>query len=176
MADQICKDISRFSESEIYLFKEGTLFRAYDHLGAHVMSRDGVKGVYFAVWAPNAERVSVVGDFNGWDSNRHVLTPRWDSSGIWEGFIPAVRPGALYKFYIISKGNHQHFQKKDPYAFGSENPPATASVVADLSYAWQDEAWMQSRQAKNSLQAPMSIYELHLGSWMRNVEENRWLT
>ncbi|MEW5894684.1 MAG: 1,4-alpha-glucan branching protein GlgB [Candidatus Omnitrophota bacterium] len=175
MTNQIFYDVSRFGEEEIYYFKEGTLYRAYKYLGAHPMERQGVKGVYFAVWAPNAGSVSVIGDFNEWNNQSHPLSSRWDSSGIWEGFIPGINAGALYKFHIKSRFDGYQADKKDPFAFGSENPPSTASIVVDLSYEWQDGDWMAVRKKHNSSQSPISIYELHLGSWMRNVEENRWL-
>lgn len=176
MPEIICHDVTRFTDKEIYHFKEGTLFRAYDHLGAHVMERDGVPGIYFAVWAPNAEGVAVIGDFNQWDFQKHPLGARWDSSGIWEGFIPGLKPGALYKYHIFSNVDNYRFDKKDPYAFGSELPPKTASVVSDLKYEWNDGDWMGSRRKNNSLESPISIYELHLGSWMYNTEEDRWLS
>ena len=172
----ISYEISRFTDREIYFFKEGTLTRAYEYLGAHVMEDNGVSGVYFSVWAPNAGAVSIVGDFNSWDCRAHPMTARWDSSGIWEGFIPGVKSGALYKYHIVSRHDNYQSDKKDPYAFGSENPPKTASVVCDLSYSWNDQGWMRDRKKHNALNAPMSIYELHLGSWMRHADTNTWLS
>lgn len=169
-------DISRFTEKEIYHFKEGTLFAAYEHLGAHVMAREGEAGVYFAVWAPNAETVSVIGDFNQWNDSMNVMAARWDGSGIWEGFIPGLNSGTVYKFHIKSRLNGYQFDKIDPYAFGSEVPPRTASVVHSLDYHWNDSSWMGKRRGHNGLQSPISIYEMHLGSWRKNVEENRCLT
>ncbi len=130
-------DVTRFGEKEIYHFKEGTLFRMYDHLGSHLMRRDGTEGVYFAVWAPNAAVVSVVGDFNGWNASSHLLTSRWDSSGIWEGFVPGIESGALYKFHIMSKTHQYQCEKKDPFAFGTEIPPLEIyfinSILCNLS-------------------------------------------
>jgi len=172
----ISYEISRFTDKEVYYFKEGTLTRAYRHLGAHLMKHSGVSGVYFSVWAPNAGAVSVVGDFNAWDAGAHPLAARWDSSGIWEGFIPGIQDGALYKYHMTSKYDNYQFEKKDPYAFGSENPPLTASVVCELSYAWNDGDWIKNRKKHNALDAPMSIYELHLGSWMRHEQDNTCLS
>jgi len=168
---------SLITDHDTYLFKEGNHFQLYKKLGAHLAKVNGIEGTYFAVWAPNAHSVSVIGDFNGWNRESHKLGVRWDSSGIWEGFIPQVKKGFLYKYYIVSKENGYAVEKTDPYAFYNEVPPKTASVVWDLDYKWKDERWMKERHQKNSLNAPMSIYEIHLGSWRRVVEENyRWLT
>jgi 1,4-alpha-glucan branching enzyme len=170
------------TEQDIYLFREGTHFRTYEKLGAHVIEGPaaqemGGPGTYFGVWAPNAAKVSVVGDFNGWRPDANPLEPRPDSSGIWSGFIPGVRHGALYKYHIVSNHHGYTVQKADPYAFMSECPPRTASVVWDLSYEWGDEEWMRSRASANAMSAPWSIYEVHLGSWRRVPEEhNRPLT
>jgi 1,4-alpha-glucan branching enzyme len=168
------------TDQDIYLFREGTHVRAYEKLGAHpeATPKAGDKqGTHFGVWAPNAAAVSVVGDFNGWNPSSHFLEPRADSSGIWEGFISGVRPGAVYKYHIVSRHAGYSVDKADPYAFFAEVPPRTASVVWDLSYEWGDEEWMKTRARKNALDAPMSIYEVHLGSWKRVPEEhNRSLT
>jgi len=170
-------DFSLFSEQDIYLFKEGRHFRLYNKFGAHPVCHRNVGGVYFAVWAPNARYVSVMGDFNDWDKGAHPLQARWDSSGVWEGFVPKIGPGALYKFFIHSNNNDYQADKIDPYAFYAECPPRTSSIVWDLQYAWKDQAWMETRRQKNALDAPISIYEIHLGSWRRKVEEqNRALT
>jgi 1,4-alpha-glucan branching enzyme len=168
----IYHDVSRFGEEDIYLFKEGNHFRLYDKLGSYEMQRDGVPGVYFAVWAPNAQSVSVIGDFNGWNNQSHFLKARWDSSGIWEGFIPNLASGAIYKYHIVSHHNDFQADKADPFAFFAEIPPCTASKVWTTEYKWQDNSWMKNRAAKNSAQAPVSIYEVHLGSWRRVPEEN----
>jgi 1,4-alpha-glucan branching enzyme len=161
------------TEQDIYLFREGTFVRAYEKLGAHATPQ----GTHFGVWAPNAASVSVVGDFNGWNPSSHNLQPRGDSSGIWEGLVPGVRPGTLYKYHIASRHAGYTVDKADPYAFYAEVPPRTASVVWDLSYEWGDEEWMRTRERKNALDGPMSIYEVHLGSWRRVPEEhNRSLT
>jgi len=168
---------SLFTDFDISLFKEGTHFREYNKFGAHLMIKDGIQGTYFAVWAPNAESVSVVGDFNEWNPRNHFLHVRWDSSGIWEGFISGVGSGNLYKYNIKSKYNNYQVQKKDPFSFYNEKAPDTASIVWDLDYKWNDSKWMKNRSKKNSLNAPMSIYEIHFGSWKRVVEEgNRFLT
>jgi 1,4-alpha-glucan branching enzyme len=159
-----------------HLWNEGTNIRAYRTMGAHLATIDGVAGASFAVWAPNAERVSVIGDFNGWDKESHALRELGDS-GIWQGFLPGVRQGATYKYHVRSR--HQGFavDKADPFGFMHETAPATQSIVWDLDYAWGDDAWMRGRHAKNGLAAPMSVYEVHLGSWRRNPEEgNRSLT
>ncbi|HBC46817.1 MAG TPA: 1,4-alpha-glucan branching enzyme, partial [candidate division Zixibacteria bacterium] len=165
------------TDQDIYLFKEGNHFKLYEKLGSHLGELDGVSGTFFAVWAPNAARVSVVGDFNGWNPDSHILGVRWDSSGIWEGFIPGITNGALYKYHIISNNNGYTVQKADPFAFRSETPPKTASVVWDLRYNWQDSDWLSTRGVHNSLSSPISMYEVHAGSWRRTPEEdNRSLT
>src|SRR5262245_55046046 len=138
------------------------------------MNLDGVDGVHFAVWAPNAERVSVIGDFNGWKPSRHYLKPV-QSSGIWAGFIPGVQRGACYKYHVISRHLTYDVDKTDPFAVYREVPPRTGSVVWDLEYDWGDAEWMLQRRRHNSLTAPMSVYEVHLGSWRRG-EDNRFLT
>lgn len=165
------------TDYDIYLFKEGNHFHLYEKMGAHMVEQDGIRGVYFAVWAPNAEAVSVIGDFNDWDNNKNPLNPRWDESGIWEGFIPNIGKGTIYKYHIRSRFNNYEVDKADPFAFYSEVPPKTASVVWDLSYEWNDQEWMKNRHRHNSQDAPISIYEVHLGSWRRVLEEgNRPLT
>ncbi|MBI5440430.1 MAG: 1,4-alpha-glucan branching protein GlgB [Deltaproteobacteria bacterium] len=170
-------DQSLLTEHDVYLFREGNHFRLYDKLGAHVVEAQGVPGTQFAVWAPNAEAVSVIGDFNGWDRGAHPLKPRWDSSGIWEGFIPGVGDGALYKYHIVGREDGFRADKGDPYATLWERPPSTASVVHRLDYRWNDEEWMSRRHERNGLESPISIYEVHLGSWRRVPgEESRFLT
>ena len=165
-------DLSRLTEHDIYLFKEGSHFRLYDKLGAHPMAHEGVSGVVFAIWAPNAARVSVVGDFNGWDPGPHPLRVRGDGSGIWEGFIPGIGQGERYKYRIHSHHRGHVVDKGDPYAMLWEAPPATASVVWDLDYQWDDREWMAQRAEVNRLDAPHAIYEVHLGSWRRIPEDN----
>jgi 1,4-alpha-glucan branching enzyme len=169
-------DVSRLTDDDLYLFNEGTHHRLYEKLGAHPMYLDGAAGTCFAVWAPNAREVSVIGDFNGWQRGRLPLRER-GTSGIWEGFIVGVGAGALYKYFIASHFNNYSVEKADPFAFFSEVPPRTASVVRDLDYKWGDGAWMEKRRGANSLDAPVSVYEVHLGSWRRVPEEgNRSLT
>ena len=167
---------SSLSGEDLYLFNEGSHLRLYEKLGAHLNLADPAEGVRFAVWAPNAERVCLIGDFNGWDNTRHPLSPR-GSSGIWEGLVPSAKQGHAYKYFIASRHHGYCVEKADPFAFYSEIPPRTASRVWDLSYRWQDAQWMASRSKRNRLSAPMAIYEMHLGSWMRFPEEaGRWLT
>ncbi|QQR67801.1 MAG: 1,4-alpha-glucan branching protein GlgB [Candidatus Brocadia sp.] len=168
---------SLFTDHDVYLFKEGSHFLLYDKLGSHLMAVHENKGVYFAVWAPNAARVSVIGDFHQWDRESHPLTMRKDDSGIWEGFIEGVGNGTVYKYHIISRYKNYSVDKGDPFAMRWETPPKTASLVWDLNYEWQDDAWMNTRHKVNSLKEPFAIYEIHLGSWRRVPEEgNRYLT
>ncbi|MET0509688.1 MAG: 1,4-alpha-glucan branching protein GlgB [Burkholderiaceae bacterium] len=155
------------TDHDIYLFREGTHQRLHERLGAHPLERDGVSGTWFAVWAPNAERVAVIGDFNGWSHDRDPLNPRSDSSGIWEGFVAGAAPGNCYKYRIISGHDGSALEKADPIAFATEVPPQTASRIAALDYQWSDDQWMKDRVVHNALDAPMSVYEMHLGSWMR---------
>jgi 1,4-alpha-glucan branching enzyme len=166
---------SLFTDFDIDLFKAGKHFKLYEKLGAHLIEVNGVKGVYFAVWAPTAHSVSVVGDFNYWTQGEHLLNVRWDSSGIWEGFIPDISKGTLYKYKIQSNIDGIVTEKADPFALYCEKPPHTASVVWDLDYKWKDENWMQNRKEKNALDKPYSVYEVHLGSWKR-AEQNRFLS
>src|SRR5690606_31193233 len=149
--------------------------RLYEKLGAHLVDLNDFQGAYFAVWAPNAERVAVVGDFNGWSEKANYLQPR-GSSGIWEGFIPGIQKGALYKFHITSRYGGYQVQKSDPFALHTEMPPRTASILWDLEYEWNDQEWMAKRAERNGLDRPISIYEVHIGSWMYMAEENRPLT
>ncbi len=166
---------SLFSEFDINLFKSGKHFRLYEKLGSHPMEIDGVKGTYFAVWAPTARSVSVVGDFNGWNEYEHLLHVRWDASGIWEGFIPEVGQGEIYKYKIHSNNHGVVTEKADPFARYCEQPPKTASVIWEADYDWKDKKWMDTRKSKNSLDTPFSVYEVHLGSWKRGAD-NKFLT
>ncbi|MGL4384031.1 MAG: 1,4-alpha-glucan branching protein GlgB [Flavobacterium sp.] len=167
---------SLFTEFDIDLFKAGKHFRLYEKLGAHPIELDGVKGVYFAVWAPSAQSVSVVGDFNYWIAGNHELYVRWDASGIWEGFIPNITKGTTYKYKIQSSNNGIVTEKADPFAFYCEKPPHTASVIWDLDYQWDDDKWMKSRKEHNALDKPYSVYEVHLGSWKRHADDNSFLS
>ena len=165
------------TDQDVYLFREGTLFRAYDKLGAHLCEIDGVPGARFGVWAPNAERVSVMGDFNDWSPTASPLKVREDGSGLWEGFIPALTEGSRYKYHIVSRYGDYEVDKGDPYAFQCEPPPLTASILSKTEYPWSDSDWASQRKRRDALDAPMSIYEVHLGSWRRVPEDgNRSLT
>ena len=158
-------------ELDMHLFVEGTHLRTYEKLGAHCVEVDGVAGVNFAVWAPNARRVSVVGDFNDWDGRRHPMRLRVEA-GIWELFLPGVAPGALYKYELIGCHGQLLPLKCDPYGFYAEVPPKQASVVYDLkSYDWTDAAWIERRRHGEDRERPVSIYEVHLGSWRLNADE-----
>ena len=170
------RDHVLLGEEDLHFFNEGTHLRLYEKLGAHALTVDGEAGTYFAVWAPNAEQVFVLGDFNGWSKSSHPLSSR-GPSGIWKGFFPGIGTGAIYKYYVVSQYNDYRVDKMDPFAFRTETPPATGSVVWDLAYEWHDREWMASRRQRHALDAPMAIYEVHLGSWRRAPEEgNRSLT
>ncbi len=162
---------SLLTEHDIYLFKEGNHFKLFEKMGSHVTTVDGVRGTHFAVWAPNARAVSVMGDFNGWNKESHPLKVREDSSGIWEGFIKGLGNGTIYKYHIVSRENGYQVDKGDPFAFHWETPPKTASIVWDINYEWGNGDWMQKRHTANALDAPYSIYEVHLGSWRRVPEQ-----
>ena len=158
---------------ELYLHAEGTNHESYRTLGAHLVECEGVAGVRFAVWAPNPEMVSVIGDFNRWDRTWHPMRMR--EAGIWELFIPGLGAGANYKFSVLARSGQEQ-QKCDPYGFHTETPPKTASIVWSLgNYVWNDAEWMEARATRDRLHQPVSIYEVHLGSWMRGPE-NRFLT
>ncbi|HTO69063.1 MAG TPA: 1,4-alpha-glucan branching protein GlgB [Myxococcota bacterium] len=155
---------------DLYLFNEGSHLRLWEKLGAHPHRQDGVDGVFFAVWAPNAERVSAIGDWNGWDPAAHPLRPV-GGSGIWAGFVPGISRGARYKYRVEAHGGAFRVDKTDPFAFHCEVSPRTASLVWTLEYEWGDQAWLESRAGRNSLHAPMTTYELHVGSWRRVPEQ-----
>ena len=161
---------SLLTANDSYLFNEGSHFRLYDKLGAHVVTDNGVTGTYFAVWAPDAEVVSVIGEFNGWNKDSHQLAPK-AHTGIWEGFFPDVGKGALYKYHIASRFQAYRVDKADPFSLFNEIPPKTASIVWDLDFVWNDGQWMAARHQINRLDKPMAIYEMHLGSWRRNFAE-----
>ncbi len=173
MKRSIHYDISVWEEMDTYLFKEGTHTRLYEKLGSRLMQRAGVSGVYFAVWAPNANYVSVIGDFNDYDASVHPLRLRDDGTGVWEGFVEQVEIGMTYKYHIVSGVDGSVGEKTDPYAFYCEVPPKTASRVWSIEgYEWKDDVWMDLRKDRNSHTSPVNIYEVHLGSWRRKVEEN----
>jgi 1,4-alpha-glucan branching enzyme len=165
------------TDYDLYLFGEGTNYLSYEKLGAHLRELEGVRGVHFAVWAPNARRVSVVGDFNSWDGRAHPMRSR-GASGIWELFVPELDEGAIYKFEILSCIGEHLALKTDPYGYSAELRPKSASVVCSLErYSWNDSAWLEARAASRWPQSPMSIYEVHAGSWRRkSSESDRWLT
>jgi len=156
--------VPSLSAEDFYLFNEGTHLRIYDKLGAHPGEKDGVAGTFFAVWAPNAKKVHVIGDFNSWDPAKHHL--KSSDSGVWHGFVPGVGRGAVYKYHIVSQTGAK-LEKADPVGFLHEVPPKSASVVWELDYAWNDGKWMSERRSRNAHGAPMSVYEVHLGSWRR---------
>ena len=169
-------DVSLLTDDDIYLFNEGSHFHLYEKLGSHLFTRDGVDGTYFAVWAPDAKEVFVIGDFNGWHKKSHPLQPK-KQSGIWEGFIPGVGRGDNYKYHICSRFDGYKVDKADPFAFLCEVPPKTGSIVWDLAYTWADGEWMANRANSNRSDRPLTIYEMHLGSWRRlPAEQNRPLS
>ena len=175
-AGEVAPAESFISDNDLYLFNEGTHARLYEKLGAHRVKIRGVEGTCFAVWAPNAEAVFVTGSFNDWNKENHPLARR-ANSGIWEGFIPGVPKGALYKYFVKSRSMGYRADKSDPFSVFNEIPPKTASIVWDLEYAWGDRDWMAARRERNALNKPISIYEMHLGSWRRVPEEgNRSLS
>jgi 1,4-alpha-glucan branching enzyme len=167
---------SLLTEQDLYLFNEGSHFRLFERLGAHPVVEGTTAGTYFAVWAPEARQVSVIGDFNRWDHTAALLTPK-GASGIWEGFLPGVKTGARYKYHIASRHHGYSADKADPFGFYHEIPPQQASIVWPLDYAWEDRAWMERRRTRQPLQDAVSIYEVHLGSWRRVPEDgNRSLS
>ncbi len=171
-------EVSRLSEMDIYLFKQGSHSKLYEKLGSHAMEVSGDRGVYFAVWAPNAAYVSVRGDFNDYSTDSHPLKLRDDDSGIWEGFVAGVEQGLTYKYHIVSKFHNIVHDKSDPFGFYAELPPKSASRVWNIeNYGWDDKGWMDGRYQNNAHDAPITVYEVHLGSWRRHVEEGeRYLT
>jgi 1,4-alpha-glucan branching enzyme len=171
------KSLSLLTDHDLYLFNEGSQFRLYEKLGAHIVNNGGTpgtgveSGTYFAVWAPNADHVSVIGEFNDWEKASHSLKPK-GQSGIWEGFIPGIGKGTLYKYHIGSRFNRYRVDKADPFSVFNEIPPKFASIVWDLDYAWNDHEWLAGRSQRQGLDKPMTIYEMHVGSWRRVGEEH----
>ncbi len=157
---------SLFTDFDIHLFRQGKHYRIYEKLGSHIIEVDGQPGTYFAVWAPSAREVAVMGNFNNWNKKSHPLAPRWDGSGIWEGFIPGVGKGDLYKYHILASDG-RNLSKGDPYALFWEIPPNTASIVWDMDYKWEDGAWLEQRKKSAGLDQPYSVYEVHLGTWKK---------
>jgi 1,4-alpha-glucan branching enzyme len=164
------KSFSLLTDFDISLFQGGKHFRMYEKLGSHLVECEGERGVHFAVWAPNAKRVSVTGDFNGWAPDSHVLKPRWDSSGIWEGFIPGLGKGTIYKYHVKTHAGVD-LDKGDPYALLWETPPRTASVVWEFDYHWNDDKWLKTRLEKAGKPQPWSVYEVHPGSWKKIAKD-----
>ncbi|MFM2267707.1 MAG: 1,4-alpha-glucan branching protein GlgB [Bacteroidota bacterium] len=170
------KYFSLFTDFDINLFKAGKHYKIYEKMGSHIVSDGADSGVYFSVWAPNARAVSVIGNFNYWDRTANKMNVRQDGSGIWEIFVPEIGEGETYKYCILTPDGNW-VEKTDPYAFMWETPPRTASIVWDLKYQWKDSAWLAERNKKSGKPQPMSVYEVHLGSWQRNAYEgNRSLT
>jgi 1,4-alpha-glucan branching enzyme len=161
--------VSRLSDEDLYLFNEGSHLELYRKLGAHPGEVEGAEGCWFAVWAPAAERVAAIGDFNDWDPAAHPLEPR-GSSGVWEGFVPGAEPGDRYKYHVVSREEDYRVEKADPFGLRHEEPPRTASVIWEPDYQWGDDAWMEERADRQALDAPTSIYEVHLGSWRRHED------
>lgn len=159
---------SLLTEFDSNLFKSGKHFNLHEKLGSFPLTREDVKGTHFAVWAPNAETVQVIGDFNYWNGEGYELYPRWDGTGIWEGFVPEIGKGTVYKYRIHSNNHGQVLEKGDPFAIHWEVPPKTASIVWDVDYKWKDSKWLKKRKKTNQLGQPFSVYEVHIGSWRRN--------
>ena len=176
MSWQGARGKSLITDDDLHLFNEGTHARLYEKLGAHRSRVGGSEGTYFAVWAPNAEAVFVTGSFNDWNKESQPLARR-AHSGIWEGFVPGIGKGTLYKYFVRSRFGGYRADKADPFSIFNEIPPKTASIVWDLDYSWGDHGWMAERRERNALNKPMSTYEMHLGSWRRVPEEgNRSLS
>ncbi len=169
-------NFSLLTDFDIHLFKSGKHYKLYEKLGAHLVSVEKQKGTYFAVWAPNAKSVSVIGEFNHWTSGQHKLVPRWDESGIWEGFFSGIGKGEAYK-YAIHSNTGEYLEKADPFAFYCEQPPHTASIIWESDHHWKDSMWMHERKKSVGAPKPYSVYEVHMGSWKRKLEEgNRSLS
>lgn len=174
--DEASTSFSLLTDFDIHLFKTGKHFKLYEKLGAHKVTHNGVSGTFFAVWAPNAKEVSVIGNFNHWQKGHHKLSPRWDESGIWEGFFPSIHQGEAYKYGITAQSD-EFLEKADPFAFYAEVAPKTASIVWQPGHTWADQEWQQKKRNEAGNAKPYSVYEVHFGSWRRKVEEdNRSLT
>lgn len=167
---------SLLTDFDIHLFRSGKHFKLYEKLGAHVVTPNDKSGTFFAVWAPNAKEVSVIGNFSHWQRGHYKLTPRWDESGIWEGFFAGIHQGEAYKYAIVSNTG-EVLEKADPFAFYAEVAPNTASIVWEPGHTWTDQQWQQKKRSEAGSAKPYSVYEVHFGSWRRKVEEdNRSLT
>ncbi|HEY5824591.1 MAG TPA: 1,4-alpha-glucan branching protein GlgB [Cyclobacteriaceae bacterium] len=164
-------NFSLLTDFDIHLFKSGKHYKLHEKLGAHLATHNGAKGTYFAVWAPNARTVSVIGNFNQWNGDLNKMNPRWDESGIWEVFIPGITKGETYK-YAIHSNTGEYLEKADPFAFYAEVPPKTASIVWEAEYKWKDQVWLNDRKKSIGQNKPYSVYEMHFGSWRRKLEDN----
>lgn len=168
--------VSLLTDFDIHLFRSGKHFKLHEKMGAHVVKSGNKEGTYFAVWAPNAKAISVIGNFNQWKGGVHKMSPRWDESGIWEGFFTDIKHGEAYK-YAIHSNTGAYVDKSDPFAFYCETPPKTASIIWEPKYDWKDEVWMKERKLMAGKPKPYSVYEVHFGSWKRKAQEsNRSLT
>jgi 1,4-alpha-glucan branching enzyme len=163
-------NFSLLTDFDIHLFRSGKHYKLYEKLGAHAAVFKGQSGTYFAVWAPNATAISIIGNFNHWQNGKHNLNPRWDESGIWEGFIPGIEKGEAYKYALYSNTG-EYFEKADPFALYTEIPPRTASIVWEHEYPWKDQPWLEKRKSLAGKSQPYSVYEVHLGSWKRKPED-----
>lgn len=168
--DTMPASFTLFTEFDVHLFKTGKHYKLYDKMGAHRVTYEGQEGTYFAVWAPNATAISVIGNFNTWKDGQHKLFARWDESGIWEGFFSDINHGEAYK-YAIHSNTGEYMEKADPFATFAEMPPMTASIVWAPKFEWKDEAWLNERKASAGKPKPYSVYEVHYGSWRRKIEE-----
>jgi 1,4-alpha-glucan branching enzyme len=171
----IVQHFSLFTDYDIQLFAAGKHYKLYEKFGSHLQTVDKVKGVSFAVYAPGAKAVNVIGNFNHWNGENHQLSVRWDGSGIWEGFIPGLQNGEIYKYRIESHHDNKLREKADPFSRYYEMPPKSASCIWDKKYKWKDSTWMSSRNTRNNLNSPMSIYECHFGSWKKTEDDSRSL-
>lgn len=166
----VMESFSLITDFDIHLFKSGKHYKLYEKLGARIVKNGKTEGAYFAVWAPNAKAVSVIGNFNTWGDNKHKLHPRWDQSGIWEGFFPDIKHGEAYK-YAIHSNTGEYLEKCDPFASFCETPPKTASIIWEPKYEWKDQEWLKERKQSIGKPKPYSVYEVHFGSWKRKMEE-----
>lgn len=164
------ENISLLTDFDIHLFKAGKHYKLYEKLGAHIVKNGNAEGTYFAVWAPNARVVSVIGNFNNWNSHKHKLNPRWDESGIWEGYFPDIKHGEAYK-YAIHSNTGELLEKADPFASFAEVAPKTASIVWEPKFEWKDQDWEKERKSKSGKPQPYSVYEVHMGSWRRRFDD-----
>jgi 1,4-alpha-glucan branching enzyme len=169
------ESFSLLTDFDIHLFKSGKHYKLYEKLGARITKFGKQEGAYFAVWAPNAKSVSVIGNFNHWANGKHKLNPRWDQSGIWEGFFPEIKHGEAYK-YAIHSNTGEYLEKSDPFSSYCEEAPKTASIIWEPKYEWTDHSWLAERKLMTGKAKAYSVYEVHFGSWRRKIEGNKSLT